>query len=155
MTTQNPNTPPTRGYVIYGTEGNDTLYGSDYADTIYGRGGNDYITGGFGNDLLFGEAGNDSLHGGSGNDHLDGGVGDDVLVGGFGADKILGGTGFDTASYEYAWGSGVAVDLASGIHGGEAAGDIFRSIEKFVGSSYSDYFNGDAAANNFARWRRQ
>jgi Ca2+-binding RTX toxin-like protein len=149
MTTQNPNTPPTRK-VIYGTEGNDTLYGSDYADEIYGRGGSDYITGGFGSDALFGEAGNDTLNGGDGNDHLDGGAGDDLILGGFGADKILGGVGFDTASYEHAWAVGVSVNLETGVHNGEAAGDIFRSIERFVGSNHSDYFNGDATANNFA-----
>jgi Ca2+-binding RTX toxin-like protein len=150
MTIYNPNTPPpTGGYYIKGTEGNDTLYGSDYADEIQGLGGNDYMIGGFGNDRFFGDAGNDTASGGSGDDTFFGGAGDDLFFGGSGADSFLGGTGIDTASYVNAWGQGVTVDLTSGSRSGEAVGDTFSGVERFVGSNYGDIFNGDAYANIF------
>jgi Ca2+-binding RTX toxin-like protein len=141
-------TPVVSGYYSEGTEGDDSLYGSQYADTIYGKGGHDLISGGAGNDNLFGENGNDTLYGGTGDDRLDGGYGDDVLIGGVGADKLIGRDGFDTVSYATST-YGVSIDLASGSGTNDAQGDIYSSIEKFVGSNLGDYMNGDLANNNF------
>ncbi|WP_210190400.1 calcium-binding protein [Ensifer aridi] len=79
---------------------------------------------------------------------LTGGDGDDVLIGAGGADTLIGGAGIDTASYATA-GATVTIDLQTGIHTGDAAGDTFSSIEKFRGSSYNDTFVADSPANNF------
>jgi Ca2+-binding RTX toxin-like protein len=108
------------GLYIDGTNFNDTLFGSAYADEIHGRNGADVLFGYGGDDFLFGDAGNDTLIGGAGADALDGGI------------------GFDTASYAAAAGS-VYVNLAAntGVYG-DAQGDTFSSIEKVVGSNYSD-----------------
>ncbi|MEO0636539.1 MAG: hypothetical protein AAFY73_07815, partial [Pseudomonadota bacterium] len=69
-----------RGLVISGEDGNDTLWGGDFDDTLLG---------------------------GSGDDELKGGLGDDILVGGGGADLLRGGLGDDT--YVYSLGDGHVV----------------------------------------------
>jgi Ca2+-binding RTX toxin-like protein len=79
---------------------------------------------------------------------LTGGLGNDVLIGGGGADTLDGGLGTDTASYANA-SAGVTVDLSTGVNTGDAAGDIYSSIESFVGSSNADVLIGDANANAF------
>jgi Ca2+-binding RTX toxin-like protein len=139
-------TPPTAGYYIEGSEGNDSLYGSKYADEIHGRGGNDVIGGDAGDDRLFGEDGQDTLRGGAGNDRLDGGIGDDFLVGGAGADEFRGDAGFDTVSYAAA-AIGVTVDMTTGGVTNEAQGDTYSRIERIIGSSYGDIVNGNYADN--------
>jgi Ca2+-binding RTX toxin-like protein len=139
-------TPPTAGYYIEGTDGNDSLYGSKYADEIHGRGGNDVIGGDAGDDRLFGEEGHDTLRGGAGNDLLDGGVGDDFLVGGGGADAFRGDAGFDTVSYAAA-SIGVTVDMATGGVTNEAQGDTYSRIERIIGSNYGDILNGNYTDN--------
>ncbi|WP_299752992.1 calcium-binding protein, partial [uncultured Tateyamaria sp.] len=83
--------------------------------------------------------GNDSLYGGAGNDHL---------IGGAGADYLDGGDGFNQAAYWDAT-SGVTADLANAAaNTGEAAGDVFVSIESLAGSAHADTLRGDAANNN-------
>ena len=71
-----------------------------------------------------------------------GGRGDDDLYGGPGSDTLNGGGGTDTADYTNAT-AGVTLDL-SGSTGrgtaGDARGDTFKDIEKFVGSGHDDTF---------------
>ena len=72
----------------------------------------------------------------SGDDMLDGGPGGDTLDGG-GTDAT---PGVDTATYASAM-EGVTVDLSGGNRGrGDAAGDSFDGIERYVGSYHADIF---------------
>jgi Ca2+-binding RTX toxin-like protein len=127
----------------------DNVNGSTFSDTITGNSRANKLNGGAGDDTLNGDAGNDSLNGGAGNDKLDGGIGDDLLDGGAGADQFIGGAGTDTVTY--AAGSAVTVDInstyvsvstpsSSSSQTGDAIGDSFNSIEKFIGSASNDTF---------------
>jgi Ca2+-binding RTX toxin-like protein len=123
-----------------GTGGNDTLHGLNLDDTIFGLGGLD---------TLFGDNGNDTLDGGSANDKLYGGNGNDLLIGGAGADTMDGGAGTDTASYQTA-AAGVTVNRATNVHTGDAAGDVFVSIEVVKGSDHADVMIGsNSLADSF------
>ncbi|MBS1166455.1 MAG: hypothetical protein H6R00_2480, partial [Proteobacteria bacterium] len=104
-----------------------------------GNASNNVITGGSNADVLYGYDGNDTLNGGDGND---------VLIGGAGADILNGGNGIDRASYASS-SSSVWIDLTRGIHTGDAAGDVFNSIEIIEGGSNNDSITGDAADNEF------
>jgi len=94
------------GFVINGTNGDDSLTGSDSNDTISGLDGNDTLVGGAGDDSLDGGAGNDSIISGPGLDMLIGGDGNDTLDGtsnnpngpglALEADTLSGGLGDDT-----------------------------------------------------------
>jgi Ca2+-binding RTX toxin-like protein len=89
----------------------------------------------------------DTLTGSSGANILNGGVGNDVLAGLGGADVLHGGAGQDTASYA-ASGAGVTVDLSTGTaSGGDATGDTLISIERLLGSGFTDVLVGNALAN--------
>lgn len=91
-----------------------------------------------------------ALEGGDFADLLHGGSGNDLLEGGAGADRLDGGDGDNTASYEQS-GSGVRVNLASGINtGGDAQGDILTEIGNLTGSKHGDVLTGNAAANVLA-----
>ncbi|MGR0185116.1 DUF4347 domain-containing protein [Azospirillum aestuarii] len=91
-----------------------------------------------GPDLLTSDDEPDVIEGEAGNDTLNGGGGNDTLIGGAGADALNGGTGFDEASYETAT-SGIVLDLlAPGNSTGDAAGDTFIDIERWVGSNFDD-----------------
>lgn len=70
-----------------GTSRGDVMVGRDGANTISAKAGNDYVCG---------LDGDDTLRGGTGKDVLIGGPGDDELVGNNGADLLDGGKGFDT-----------------------------------------------------------
>lgn len=113
--------------------------GSNFADLIYGHA--------TGSDLqLRGRGGNDSMWGRGGNDNLMGEDGNDTLYGGTGADQLNGGDGNDTASYSDA--TAVTASLISpSANTGQAAGDIYRSIENLIGSNYGDRLTGDANFN--------
>ena len=111
------------------------------ADVLEGTAGADEIDALAGNDIVHGLAGNDILLGNAGNDQLFGDEGDDVLNGGTGADSLAGGLGRDWASYEGAAGA-VGLNLATGTHTGDAAGDTFSSIERWQLSSHADSFVG-------------
>ncbi|MCC0807828.1 hypothetical protein FPV16_16595 [Methylobacterium sp. W2] len=114
---------------VYGSAYADTLSGASTASTLLGGGGNDRLRGLGANDALFGEAG------------------DDTLVGGAGADIVFGGDGFDIAGFDGS--AGVTVNLTTGNHAGDAAGDLFSSIERYTGSNFDDIFVGAAAGDDF------
>lgn len=122
---------------LMGSAFGDTLTGSNHDNKIYGEDGNDTITGLSGHDFLLG---------GAGNDVIDGGNGQDILRGGPGADTLIGGANRDWAQYNTAT-AGVALSLATGGTGGEAAGDTFSSIENVRGSNFADILTGDSARN--------
>ena len=114
---------------LLGTFFNDTLLGNDDANVISGLGGSDYIVARDGDDTILGAGGNDWIEGGAG------------------ADAKNGGAGKDTAAYGFASGA-VSVDLeAAGTNTGEAAGDIFVSIENLSGSDFGDILKGSNIAN--------
>lgn len=119
-----------RDGVVGGTRQADTLYGHDILPT-----------------QLSGESGNDVLIGGNSTDMLFGGDGDDVLEGRAGGDGLNGGAGNDTATYANAT-AGLTASLANpGQNTGEAAADIYTSIENLAGSSFGDLLVGNTGFN--------
>ncbi|MFD0917116.1 hypothetical protein ACFQ14_11920 [Pseudahrensia aquimaris] len=149
---------------LYGLEGDDEMFGSNGADTMFGGAGNDtYFVddvgdmtvelAGEGYDrvfanslaswtlaenverLTFQDSGNHTATGNALDNRLDGNAGDDIFVlDAGGADVFSGGQGQDTFDAR-AGTQGVNIDLLSGTHGGDAAGDSFSSIEVFWGSN--------------------
>ncbi|WP_298965669.1 putative Ig domain-containing protein [uncultured Roseibium sp.] len=99
-----------------------------------GTSGTDYM---IGNDL------DNILNAGSGDDFLAGGDGADTLNGGDGSDHLNGGEGFDTIEFSGAT-EAVGLDLAQGQgHSGQANGDRYISIEKVIGTDFSDGIIGN------------
>src|SRR5215510_4069542 len=105
--------------------------------TIVGTDTADIVVGGSGDDLLYGYAGDDQLSGGQGMDVFDGGAG---------ADLIDGGIGFDTLVFWSAT-AGVAMSLVTGGTGGDAAGDVYVSIENIYGTAFDDSLEGNDLPN--------
>lgn len=143
---------------LAGDAGNDSLFGGAGSDYMLGGTGNDSLEGGLGHDALYGEDGNDTLagqddndilYGGAGNDGLFGGGENDVLNGGTGGDTLDGGDGIDTSSYADAT-AGVYFRLnnadAANFYG-EAAGDVFASVENAYGSGFNDKIYGTGSHN--------
>lgn len=114
---------------------------------LVGTSGDNRLVGGESADLIQGLGGHDRLEGGSGNDRLEGGDGDDQLYGGPGADELVGGDGYDTATYASER-APVSINLQTGVHSGEAAGDTFSSIEHFQLSDRADSFIGSSGADS-------
>ncbi len=111
---------------IGGTDFSDILGGDAEENTFHGSGGND---------TLFGRGGDDGLFGGEGGDRLTGGTD---------ADYLDGGEGEDTAQYLAA----VTVSLdGSLVATGDAAGDLFVSIENLSGSDEADELRGNDERN--------
>ncbi len=153
---------------LVGDDGNDSIFGGAARDIAYGMNdhdyidlgggsnfgfggaGNDTVIGGEGADTIDGDDGSDSLEGGGGNDRLQGGDNDDHLNGGLGSDSLFGGWGFDTASYQDAATAISASLTAPGANTGEAAGDIYTSIESLFGSAHNDTLAGDFADNSLS-----
>jgi Ca2+-binding RTX toxin-like protein len=159
------------GDLMYGGEGDDRFYVDSNSDRVRESAGEGYDSVYATDDFfLFPAAeiellsvrdrglvatinlkGNDfsqTIVGGAGNNQLDGQGGNDVLEGGLGADRLIGGTGVDTATYARAT-AGVTVSLANpAINSGEAAGDTFDSVERLIGSNFSDRLNGSNGVNN-------
>ncbi|WP_431854523.1 DUF4347 domain-containing protein [Azospirillum sp.] len=147
-----------------GGAGNDTLIGGAGDDTYYVDSAADVVTevAGAGTDTVrttlasytLGSTVENLTYDGSGNfagtgntvaNQITGGAGNDTLTGGAGADTLEGGEGIDTAVFAAA----VNVNLATGVHTGEAAGDQFVGIEVFSGSAAADTFTGDDGDNRF------
>ncbi len=96
---------------------------------------------------LSGTGAADVLSGTSASDVLAGGAGNDTLSGGEGADRLDGGAGKDVADFSRA-SAGVTVRLDKAApNSGEAAGDIYVSIEGLSGSAFNDVLAGDASSN--------
>jgi Ca2+-binding RTX toxin-like protein len=127
--------------IIEGTNDANELVGGDDNDNIFGYGGDDRLFGGANNDYLLGHVGFDQLFGAQGNDGLEGGLDADLLDGGEGA---------DTALYWNAT-AGVIASLAAGLgSGGDAAGDVYVSIERLYGSNFDDLLEGNDGDNTIA-----
>jgi len=109
-----------------GTSSDDTILGTNAANSLNGDFGNDILIGRDGDDILVGDKGHDLLNGGRGGDLLDGGSGIDIVD-------------YSTAT------EAVEIDLRSGAHGGDAAGDVFVSIEQFQLSAHADYFRASSS----------
>ncbi|SCZ04728.1 cadherin domain-containing protein [Microvirga guangxiensis] len=113
------------------------------------------LAGTAGSDEFYGTVYNDMLGGGEGADNLTGDLGSDTLMGGKGADVLNGGRsgvaagadGVDFASYANAETGVTASLLANGSNTGDAAGDIYISIEGLIGSAHADRLSGDNNAN--------
>ena len=132
--------------VLVGRGGDDLLYGNNGQDDLYGDAGVDKLLGGAGDDEIRGGTEVDTLYGEPGDDTLLGEDGDDLLEGGAGADSHDGGAGFDVVSFRLST-AGVGVDLAGGVGSGDAAGDSFVSIERFLLSHHNDSFTGSSAGD--------
>jgi Ca2+-binding RTX toxin-like protein len=89
----------------------------------------------------------DLLTGNESANRLSGGAGNDTMAGGAGADYLSGGDGIDTVSYAGADAAVVASLANPSINTGDAAGDVYVSIENLTGSTYDDALNGDNGAN--------
>jgi Ca2+-binding RTX toxin-like protein len=109
----------------------ENLSGSDFADTL---------TGDKGANGLSGNAGIDTLNGSDGNDSLNGGADGDILNGGAGS---------DTADYLFSGGVTASLEDSS-LNTGQAAGDVYSSIENLSGSIDDDWLGGDGNANRLS-----
>jgi len=151
---------------------NDILIGDGKNNSLRGMEGADVLNGGAGSDTasyffattsvtasLFdpgsntGEAIGDTyisienLSGSAHNDVLIGNDSANVLLGNGGADVLDGKGGFDYASYFNATASVTVSLLTPAGNAGEAAGDIFTSIEGLIGSNFHDSLAGNGDGN--------
>ena len=119
----------------------ENLFGSNFDDDLRGSSDNNSINAGDGNDRILGRDGDDILTAGNG---------DDVLIGGAGADLLNGGAGLDIASYSGST-AGVFLDLDDlSLNTGDAAGDTFVGIERYVASAHDDSLLGQGGADFLA-----
>ncbi|MGF2038556.1 MAG: bluetail domain-containing putative surface protein [Nostoc sp. CmiVER01] len=159
-------------YGQYFYRGNDSILGSAEDDSFDGSKGNDTINGGAGIDVLsfqkfsegvivnlstgqaitsFGTSvisNVEDIEGSAFGDILTGNSGNNQTQGFGGADRINGGAGFDTAVYFDAT-SAVGVDLSSGVVIGGSGNDTLVSIERVLGSRFSDVLIGSNANESF------
>ena len=103
--------------------------------------------GGSAQDTIYGNEVGNRLEGRNGNDTLYGGSGQDTLIGGVGADRLDGGVSIDTASYRGATASIRAELINAAVNVGEAAGDVYVSIEGLEGSNFNDTLGGNNGVN--------
>jgi len=160
---------------VIGSNGNDTLTGDSGDNVLEGGPGNDTLNGGnhgvFGDTVSYAGAGVgvtvslatttaqntgagsdtisnfENIQGSANADNLTGNGFANVLIGGAGADTLNGASGSDTASYFNATAGVIASLIAGGQSAGDAAGDVFTSIENLHGSNFNDTLNGDGIAN--------
>lgn len=132
-----------------------------FDDYINASGSSDWIIAGKGNDVLimgsggldaanqnygYGNDGRDMLVGRNGMDNLFGGTNDDIFSPGGGVDYIVGGSGIDTLTYiDSTVGVSLNMTIQTGT-GGDAEGDQWRGIERFIGSDHNDTFIGNGGA---------
>jgi len=157
--------------IITGGTGTNYLRGGGGADTLIGVGSANYasyqdavagVTANLGTGVgtgfaagdvytniqnLQGSGAADSLVGNANANIILGENGNDVLEGRGGADTLTGGGGVDIATYANATGA-VSLNLATGVHTGEAAGDTFSTIEMYLGSSFADTLVGASGAES-------
>jgi Ca2+-binding RTX toxin-like protein len=148
----------------------DVLTGNSGNNQIQGFGGADLINGGAGFDtavyfdatfainvnlstgVVSGGSGGDSLVsiervlGSRFNDVLTGSAANESFLGGSGADTINGGGGTDTVEYGFV-GSGVVVNLITGLTSGSAGNDVISNVENVKGSIFNDNITGNNGAN--------
>lgn len=139
------------GYVLKGSAlapASNFVDATASSDWLVAGSGNDVIIMGTGGrnaanaNFAYGNDGRDMLIGRDGIDNLFGGNDDDIFSPGGGADYIVGGAGIDTLSY-YESATGVSLNLATQTgSSGDAAGDSWRGVEKFIGSKHDDTFVG-------------
>jgi Ca2+-binding RTX toxin-like protein len=93
-------------------------------------------------------------YGNSGNNRFTGSTGDDRFIDIAGGNDIFsGGLGSDTVDFRDST-EGAVINLLTKIHGGAAAGDIYASIEKFIGSDNAgDTMIGGAGRSNFSGYK--
>ncbi len=131
---------------VYLVQGGPTL-GVPMPLTHPGTSSNDNLSGGGAQDVMHGDRGADRLDGAAEADALKGGVGNDTLIGGPGGDRLIGGNGLDEVAYGGS-AAGVVVNLFTGAaSGGDATGDVFRSVERVTGSPHADTLTGDTGDN--------
>jgi Ca2+-binding RTX toxin-like protein len=141
----NPTTQITNTGTIYAPVhlgGGDDLFFGLHGELFDNRASSSFVNG-----AIYGGGGNDTLILGAGNQNLFGGAGDDTLHGGAGADRLDGGEGFDVASYAHAR-AGVRASLEEpALNTGDAAGDVYVSIEGLRGSRHADELVGNGGDN--------
>ncbi len=115
-------------------------------ERIVGSGFGDVIKGSHDAETFVGFDGNDELQGRGGNDTLLAGLGHDSLNGGAGADWLDGGDGYDTAFFDP--GAPIVLNLTTGVHGGDLAGDVYVGIERFIGSAFDDVMTTSGVAED-------
>ena len=111
------------------------IIGSAHTDTLTGDNGTNRLEGGAGSDRLNGDGGDDTLDGGPGGDTLDGGVGEDTVT----YAKATEGVTVDLSSVSVNQTTNV-ITIRNGSGKGDARGDTFIDIEKFIGSPHDDIF---------------
>ena len=124
---------------VSGSQAGDIITGDPFtANQLFGLGGND---------TLIGQGGHDFMLGGEGNDHIFGGTGRDVMRGNAGADTLDGGSQEDWIQYNDAPGRVEFSLQAQAGYVGDAAGDVYISIENARGSNFDDYIVGSTGRN--------
>jgi Ca2+-binding RTX toxin-like protein len=134
---------------LFGNAGDDTLQGGDVP---FGRlAASNYLYGGRGADTITGGRGNDLVDGGNGADTLIGAVKGDFFFPGPGNDRVEGGVGHDWVFLQHAPGP-VNVDLRAGTLTGWGTKTL-ASVEKAVGTRFSDTIYGDGGRNRLYGFR--
>ena len=135
--------------VIHGEAGDDTINARRGDNQIFGDAGDDTIMFGFGSSTVSGGQGDDifiSLGTATSRATIMGDAGDDLLVASASQDVFNGGAGEDTVDYSATAGS-VVINLATGVMGGAAAGDVLILVEDVIGGAGDDSLTGSGAAN--------
>ncbi|MBB3465270.1 Ca2+-binding RTX toxin-like protein [Rhizobium sp. BK377] len=148
----------------------EVIAGSNFGDTFIASANADRINGGAGVDMISYAGASSSItinmltgthtglaagdvftnvevvQGTAFNDSFIGDNGSNIFIGGAGADSFDGGLGVDSLWYLTS-SSGVNLNLANGILSvGDAAGDTYTNIERFIGSNFNDTLTAGATA---------